>query len=272
MASLGPGGGAVGDYVLGASALTHVNRIVKVSAAGVVSESNLSDDGTTVSYTGALILAAGGSNQNVTLTPSGSGYTILNGNVGIGTTAPGGHGSGAAGPFFDIYGTGANGPEIYMGTNSVAVNSVAYVMGGYTTGTASADKRLALIATAVDATSTTVPYGRIDFYINNGGSFSVPMTIKSSGNVGIGTVSPGYKLDVAGDINTSTVYRVAGTQVVGARGSAIPDIGVLATSGDTPGATYSQTIVEHIISDLIALKAKQNTHLGSDRTHGLIAP
>ncbi|MEI7750130.1 MAG: hypothetical protein WCJ25_03945 [Candidatus Moraniibacteriota bacterium] len=38
---------------------------------------------------GALAFTAGGSNQNVTLTPSGSGYTILNGNVGIGTTTPG---------------------------------------------------------------------------------------------------------------------------------------------------------------------------------------
>lgn len=37
---------------------------------------------------GALTFAAGGSNQNVTLTPSGTGSTILNGKVGIGTTAP----------------------------------------------------------------------------------------------------------------------------------------------------------------------------------------
>ena len=42
-----------------------------------------------ISGTSALTFAAGGSNQNVTLTPSGSGYTLLNGNVGIGTTSPG---------------------------------------------------------------------------------------------------------------------------------------------------------------------------------------
>ncbi|MCX6780097.1 MAG: hypothetical protein NT034_02875, partial [Candidatus Magasanikbacteria bacterium] len=42
-----------------------------------------------ITSTGALNFSAGGTNQNVTLTPSGSGYTILNGNVGIGTTAPG---------------------------------------------------------------------------------------------------------------------------------------------------------------------------------------
>ncbi|MGZ3782143.1 MAG: beta strand repeat-containing protein [Pseudobdellovibrionaceae bacterium] len=42
-----------------------------------------------ITGTGALTFTAGGTNQNVTLTPSGTGYTVLNGNVGIGTTSPG---------------------------------------------------------------------------------------------------------------------------------------------------------------------------------------
>lgn len=41
-----------------------------------------------ISGTGALTFAAGGTNQNVTLTPSGSGYTLLNGKVGLGTSTP----------------------------------------------------------------------------------------------------------------------------------------------------------------------------------------
>jgi hypothetical protein len=41
-----------------------------------------------IAGTGALTFAAGGANQNVTLTPSGTGYTVLNGRVGIGTTSP----------------------------------------------------------------------------------------------------------------------------------------------------------------------------------------
>ncbi len=36
----------------------------------------------------SLALNAGGSNQNITLTPSGTGYTILNGKVGIGIAIP----------------------------------------------------------------------------------------------------------------------------------------------------------------------------------------
>ncbi|QDK37059.1 hypothetical protein [Bdellovibrio sp. NC01] len=39
-----------------------------------------------ITGTSALTFAAGGTNQNITLTPSGTGSTILNGNVGIGTT------------------------------------------------------------------------------------------------------------------------------------------------------------------------------------------
>lgn len=42
----------------------------------------------TVDSTGNLTIAAAGTNPNITLTPGGTGYTILNGNVGIGTTNP----------------------------------------------------------------------------------------------------------------------------------------------------------------------------------------
>ncbi|MDD4976247.1 MAG: tail fiber domain-containing protein, partial [Bacteriovorax sp.] len=38
------------------------------------------------------------------------------------------------------------------------------------------------------------------------------MHILSNGNIGIGN-TPGFKLDVTGDINTSTVLRIAGTQI-----------------------------------------------------------
>ncbi|MBX2986254.1 MAG: DUF1566 domain-containing protein [Bdellovibrionaceae bacterium] len=41
-----------------------------------------------ITGTGALAFEAGGSNQNITLTPSGSGHTILNGNVGVGAPTP----------------------------------------------------------------------------------------------------------------------------------------------------------------------------------------
>ncbi len=43
----------------------------------------------TVGSIGSLTLTAVGTNPNITLTPGGTGFTLLNGNVGIGTTTPG---------------------------------------------------------------------------------------------------------------------------------------------------------------------------------------
>ncbi len=37
--------------------------------------------------------------------------------------------------------------------------------------------------------------------------------ISATGDVGIGTMGPGYKLDVAGDVNTTTLYRVGGVPI-----------------------------------------------------------
>jgi len=42
-----------------------------------------------IAGTGALTFSAGGTDQNVTLAPSGAGFTLLGGKVGIGTTDPG---------------------------------------------------------------------------------------------------------------------------------------------------------------------------------------
>jgi hypothetical protein len=60
---------------------THVDGVLPVANGGTGTATG------SITGTGALVLAAGGANQNVTLTPSGTGGTILNGNVGIGTTS-----------------------------------------------------------------------------------------------------------------------------------------------------------------------------------------
>jgi len=61
------------------------------NVTGIVAVANGGTGTTTgsITGTGALTFAAGGSNQNITLTPSGTGNTIISGgNVGIGTTSP----------------------------------------------------------------------------------------------------------------------------------------------------------------------------------------
>ena len=133
-------------------------------------------------------------------TTDNTALATLAGNVGIGTTSPGGHGTGSVGPFLDIYNTssasfGVN-PEIYLGTSATAANSYLGAWGAYTSGTTAADKRAALIGIATDASSSTSPSGRIDFITNNNGTWLIPMTIKASGNVGIGTTAPQSNLHI----------------------------------------------------------------------------
>lgn len=63
------------------------------NAANVTGTVAIANGGTgtttgSITGTGALTFTAGGANQNITLTPSGTGNTILNNNVGIGTSTP----------------------------------------------------------------------------------------------------------------------------------------------------------------------------------------
>jgi hypothetical protein len=72
-----------------------------------------------ITGTGALTFTAGGTNQNVTVTPSGTGNTILNGNVGIGTASPTTklH---VAGSFRLVDGNQSNGKVLTTDANGVA--------------------------------------------------------------------------------------------------------------------------------------------------------
>ena len=49
------------------------------------------------------------------------------------------------------------------------------------------------------------------FMNDNGGSYSEKMVIRNTGNVGIGTTSPSYKLDVIGDIRATGDMLYGGT-------------------------------------------------------------
>jgi hypothetical protein len=75
----------------------------------------------------------------------------------------------------------------------------------------------------IGATSTaTVAGGLAGYTTQVGGYYGVNIqtagtniAVTTGGNVGIGTYSPGYKLDVQnGDINTSSNYRIAGTTAI----------------------------------------------------------
>lgn len=52
---------------------------------------------------------------------------------------------------------------------------------------------------------------------NNGAGGNVRLAITKAGNVGIGDVAPGEKLDVTGNTNVTGVYKVDDVQVVSNR-------------------------------------------------------
>ena len=164
-------------------------------ASGTVAVANGGTGTTTGSITGtsALTFAAGGTNQNVTITPSGTGYTLLNSNVGIGTTTPLSK--------LQVYGTetGAN----WAGMGAFGGASSAVVLGQY--------NNKAYLGAHNAAFSTWV-----DLLINPGG-----------GNVGIGTITPGYKLDVYASVNSTYAAQILNNSSAGS--------GLSVSAGGNPG-------------------------------------
>jgi hypothetical protein len=86
------------------------------------------------------------------------------------------------------------------------------------------------------------------------------MRINSSGQLGIGTASPGYLLDVAGIVNTNASFRVNGEIVVGARRT-----GWAAPTGTASRATFDSGTVT-----LPQLAARVHALLDDLAAHGLI--
>jgi hypothetical protein len=92
-ASAGSGETAVtpGFYYYSGSAwvrlIVPTDNAANVTGTVAVANGGTGSTSGSITGTGALTFAAGGTNQNVTLTPSGTGNTLLGGNVGIGTGA-----------------------------------------------------------------------------------------------------------------------------------------------------------------------------------------
>jgi hypothetical protein len=65
------------------------------------------------------------------------------------------------------------------------------------------------------------------------------MRIDSAGNVGIGTTAPGAKLDVSGNINSSTQYNIGGNRVLGIPGTSNTFAGISAGNANASGSQNS---------------------------------
>ena len=173
-----------------ASSGSAVNLASEVTGTLPVASGGTGSTGGSITGSGALTFAAGGTNQSVTLTPSGTGSTLLNGKVGIGTASP---------------------------------SSLLSF------GTAVADKMLLLFddppAKGYYGFGIT-PYELRSFFPSNGGflsignisnsdgtTFTEAMRVNAAGRVGIGTKSPAYALDVTGDVNVTGAFKVNGTSL-----------------------------------------------------------
>ena len=146
------------------------------------------------------------------------------GNVGIGTTSPNTtltvagdvRMTGANSIYFGASGSSAGsigvtdaswGPIYLSSSNGVVIsNSLRMANSNITS-----NEDLAVGPINNNRLLTLRSSGTGNIVLSPGGAEKI--RIDSSGNVGIGTTSPGYKLDVVGDINSSTALRFAGTSV-----------------------------------------------------------
>jgi hypothetical protein len=157
-----------------------------------------------ITGTSSLTFASTGATSNVSVTPGASGYTLLGGSVGIGTTSPGSAleingGSGAGkfsfqptvNPTFTLTGDPTNG--YYP---SIAFSGVGGAIGN------------------LEGYAGTGLLYNFNTHIFRSAAGSEYMRIASGGKVGIGTTSPGSALQVGGSI-TNTVSSFTGAFTCG---------------------------------------------------------
>jgi hypothetical protein len=87
---------------------------------------------------------------------------------------------------------------------------------------------------------------------------------QADGNVGVGTTSPSYPIDVNGDINTSTVIRIAGAQVLGLPGALTLSniaVGAYAMFSNTTGSSNTAVGQDSLYHNTTGIL---NTAVGTD--------
>ena len=192
--------------------------------AGVTGTLPVANGGTgtatgSITGTGALTFAAGGSNTNVVLTPQGTGSTILNGSVGIGTTTTVAGGGLTIAPAAVATGTPSlltvTGPADTTLTASTEATDVNFNLARtvqFATGAITNQRAVrfqaptyGFVGASTITNAATVSISGPPVAGTNATLTNTAALIVESGKVGIGTTAPSQALEVNGTIRATDI-------------------------------------------------------------------
>lgn len=167
------------------------NKVAKFSGPQTIVNSIITDDGTTVSVGGNFNVSG---NTALSGTLNTSGNTSLGGTLSVsGGATIGGNLSLATGSQYQINSVQISSANLSNDANLAKLNGTQ-TFTGYNTFKNSTDSATSL-------------------QVQNAAGIVVLNADTTNGRIGINKSSPSYALDVTGDINTTTVYRIGGVTV-----------------------------------------------------------